>query len=270
MCHDPGMPPAGSRITRQLAALSVVALLSGCGGDAEARWAEEPVGSALLPDFAPVPPSDIHTKQIDGAWTVEFSSTLVNVGEGDFHATADKQLDDSWVLTQDIEYDGGGAEHVTTDAQAVWGGDGHEHWHVERYVVYHLFALDEAGKVTGPARTDHKVGFCIYDFERAEVDLGSDEPTYDRKGCGEEDSTHLVMGLSPGWADHYNWDLPGQSIEIDGLADGDYRIFAVADEGTVFREETTENNETWVDFTLSSDPQGNRYALLGDVGPSPA
>lgn len=78
------------------------------------------------------------------------------------------------------------------------------------------------------------------------------------------------MGLSPGWADHYNWDLPGQSIEIDGLADGDYRIFAVADEGTVFREETTENNETWVDFTLSSDPQGNRYALLGDVGPSPA
>ncbi|UUZ59817.1 lysyl oxidase family protein [Nocardioides sp. B-3] len=173
------------------------------------------------------------------------------------------------VLTRDIEYDGGGAEHVRTDAGAVWGGDGHEHWHIERYVVYHLYALDESGEVTGPARTDHKVGFCIYDFERAHVDLGSDDPTYDRKGCGEEGSSHLVMGLSPGWADHYNWDLPGQSIEIDGLVDGDYRIFAVADEQSVFREETRTNNETRVDFTLSSDARGNRFALLGDIGPSP-
>jgi hypothetical protein len=264
------MPPGVTRIAIQSAAICAVGLLSaGCGGGAEAEWSKDPVGSALLPDFAPVPPADIHTKHLGDSWTVEFSSTLVNVGEGDFHATADKQLDGSWVLTQDIEYDGGGAEHIATEAEAVWGGDGHEHWHVKRYVVYHLFALDERGEITGPARTDHKVGFCIYDFERAEVDQGADEPVYGRKGCGQEESTHLVMGLSPGWADHYNWDLPGQSIDIDGLADGDYRIFAVADEGSVFREETTNNNETWVEFTLSSDVQGNRFAMLGDVGPSP-
>lgn len=269
MCHDLSMPDAGTWIARHAVVLCTAGLLAGCGNGAEAEWSKEPVGSALLPDFAPEPPTDLHTKRIGDVWTVEFSSTVVNVGDGDFHATADKQLDGSWILTQDIEYDGGGAEHIATDAEAVWAGDGHEHWHVKRYVVYHLFALDQHEEITGAPRTDHKVGFCIYDFERAGVEQGSDEPVYDRKGCGRKDSSHLVMGLSPGWADHYNWDLPGQSIPIGGLADGEYRIFAVADEGGVFREETTENNETWVDFTLSSDAQGNRFALLGDVGPSP-
>lgn len=270
MCHDPPMPPRGTRIASlAVAVCAVVAVSAGCSGGAEARWSKDPVGSPLLPDFAPVPPADIHTRHIDDSWTVEFSSTLVNVGDGDFHATADKQLDGSWVVTQDIEYDEGGAEHIPTDAEPVWGGDGHEHWHIKRYVEYHLFALDASDEPTGPERTDHKVGFCIYDFEKADVELGSDKPTYGRKGCGEVASTHLVMGLSPGWADHYNWDLPGQSIDIDGLADGEYRIFAVADEASVFREETKDNNETWVDFTLSSDDEGNRFALLGDVGPSP-
>jgi hypothetical protein len=193
----------------------------------------------------------------------------VNVGEGDFRATATKGPDGSWTLTQDIAYDEGGAEHVHSDATAVWAGDGHEHWHVKRYVVYHLFALGDGGQPTGRPRTDHKVGFCIYDYERAGLDLGPEEAVYERDGCGEEDSTRLVMGLSPGWADHYHWHLPGQSISIDGLADGEYRIFAVADEASVFREESRDNNETWVDFTLSSDPQGNRLALVGDVGPAP-
>lgn len=40
----------------------------------------------VLPDVAPLPPADIHTRLVDAAWTVEFSSALLNVGDGDFHA----------------------------------------------------------------------------------------------------------------------------------------------------------------------------------------
>ncbi len=244
-------------------------LASACGTDQDARWSEPPEGSPLLPDLVPLPPADLHTKKIEGSWTVEFSSTVVNVGDGDFHVTAVQQLDDSWTITQDIEHDGGGADHVPTSADAVWGGDGHEHWHVRRYVTYDLFALDEDGAPTGEARTDHKVGFCIYDFERAEVDMGPEEAVYPREGCGEKSSSRLVMGLSPGWADYYNWSLPGQSIDIDGLGDREYRIVATADVAGVFREETTDNNATWVDFTLSTDDDGVRYAVIDEVGPSP-
>ena len=245
-------------------------LVSACGGGADARWSEEPAGQALLPDFAPAPPEDIHTKLSGDSWAVEFSSALVNVGEGDFHATADHRLDGTWTMTQDFEHADGGASHEPSDAEPVWGGDGHEHWHVKRYVTYHLYALDEDGAETGEPRTDHKVGFCIYDFERSDLDLGPDDAVYERKGCGSEDSTHLVMGLSPGWVDYYHWNLPGQSIPVDGLSDGDYRIYAVADEEGVFQEETTDNNRTWVDFTLSTDTAGVRSALVSDVGPQPA
>lgn len=248
---------------------TVLLLVSGCGGGADARWSEEPRGSARLPDFAPAPPEDIHTKLQGSSWTVEFSSALVNVGDGDFHATADKGLDGEWTMTQDIEHSDGGASHVPSDAEPVWGGDGHEHWHVKRYVTYHLYALDDDGEETGAPRTDHKVGFCIYDFESADLDLGPDEAVYERKGCGSQDSTHLVMGLSPGWVDYYHWNLPGQSIPVDGLPDGDYRIYAVADEQGVFQEETTDNNRTWVDFTLSTDADEVRSALVSDVGPQP-
>jgi hypothetical protein len=250
-----------------LALLALV--LSGCGWGAEARWSEEPKGPALLPDFAPMPPEDIHTKVIGGSWTVEFSSALVNVGDGDFHATADKGLDGEWRMTQDFEHADGGASHEPSDAEPVWGGDGHEHWHVRRYVTYHLYALDDAGKESGDPRTDHKVGFCIYDFKRADLDLGPEDAVYEREGCGSRDSTHLIMGLSPGWIDYYHWNLPGQSIPIDGLPDGDYRIYAVADEEGVFQEETTDNNRTWVDFALSTDAEERRMALVSEVGPGP-
>jgi hypothetical protein len=264
------MPPAGSRIAIQAAAVCVVGLLSaGCVNDAEAEWSKDPVGTALLPDFAPLPPTDIQMKQVDGSWSVEFSSTVVNVGDGDFHATADKQLDGSWLLTQDIEFDGGGAEHVESDADAVWAGDGHEHWHVKRFVTYRLVALKANGKPTGPARTDHKVGFCIYDFRQSIAGQGPEEAVYERESCGKENSTHLVMGLSPGWADHYDLTLPGQSIDLEGLPDGAYRIYAAADAAGAFREETTDNNETWVDFRLKSDDEFGRVAFLGEVGPSP-
>ena len=58
-------------------------------------------------------------------------------------------------------------------------------------------------------------------FARATtLDLGPDEAVYEREGCGSEDSNRLVMGLSRGWVDYYHWNLPGQSIPVDGLADG--------------------------------------------------
>jgi hypothetical protein len=201
---------------------------------------------------------------------IEFSSTLVNVGKADFHATAERLANGPWTVTQDIAYDGGGADHVTIAAEPVWAGDGHEHWHLKRVVSYRLSRLGADGAVQeGVSRTDHKIGICIYDFRRQDLGYGPEKAVYGRVGCGRPDSTHLEMGLSPGWGDFYHWHLPGQNIDITGLDDGSYRIFAMADEAHVMREATVANNETWVDFDLSTDPQGNRLALVTKVGPTP-
>ncbi|MFM6851739.1 MAG: hypothetical protein ACKOVB_21810, partial [Terrabacter sp.] len=133
---------------------------------------------------------------------------------------------------------------------------------------YHLYALGADGEPTGQPRTDHKIGFCIYDFKRSGLDMGPDEAVYERSGCGTEGSNQHLMGLSPGWIDYYHWDLPGQSIPLDGLADGDYRLFAVADEQGVFEEESRANNRTWVDLTLGTDGEV-RTASVTASGPSP-
>ena len=245
-------------------------MLAGCGGAASSRWTEKAVGEPVLPDFMPVPPTDIHTKRAGDTWTVEFSSTLVNVGKGDFHATAKRMANGSWTVTQDIAYDGGGADHVDIPAEPVWAGDGHEHWHLKRVVEYHLVPHQAGGRRTSDVRlTDHKIGFCIYDFAKQDLGYGPDEKVYDREGCGQHDAAMLTMGLSPGWGDVYNWALPGQSIDISGLTDGPYRITAVADEKGVFHEASTDNNRTWVDFDLSTDAQGNRLAKVTAVGPQP-
>lgn len=244
--------------------------MTGCANHEDARWTKDPVGSPVLPDLMPVPPTDLHTRKDPRGWVIEFSSTLVNVGKGDFHATAERMANGPWTVTQDIAYDGGGSDHVTIAAEPVWAGDGHEHWHLKRVVSYRLYALGPGGRVTtGPPRTDHKIGFCIYDFRAQHLGYGPKKAVYGREGCGRPDSTRLVMGLSPGWGDFYHWHLPGQSIDIGGLADGPYRIFAMADEGHVMREATVANNRTWVDFELSTDPQGNRLAKITHVGPAP-
>ena len=247
-----------------VATVSVGLVATACGSSDE-RWTEPPEGRPALPDFSPLPPRDIHTKIRDGVWTVEFSSMLLNIGSGDFHLTADRE-GDVWQVTQDIQYTEAGAEHRTLDVVPVWAGDGHEHWHLPRVVEYRLVPAEAPSSVKG--RIDSKIGFCVYDFGHELEDTGPRDGVYGRDGCGKEDSDHLVMGLSPGWVDTYEWSLPGQSIEITGLADGDYRITAEADRPGAFHEETRDNNATWVDFTLSTKTDGTRLALVTEVGPT--
>ena len=113
-----------SRVCAAATAVAVAVVVSACGSDADARWSDDPAGAERLPDFAPAPPDDIHTKKVGDSWSVEFSSALVNVGSGDFHATAEKNLGGEWTVTQDVEHADGGASHTPSEARPVWGGDG--------------------------------------------------------------------------------------------------------------------------------------------------
>jgi hypothetical protein len=195
----------------------------------------------------------------------------VNVAEGEFRLVIDRPtVDDDWAVTQAIPYSGGGFEQVPIEAGVVWGGDGHDHWHVRRVVTYRLVAIDDSGEPEPDSGlTDAKVGFCIFDFGRELEDKGPEEAVFDRDGCRPEDAVNLMMGLSPGWGDTYEWNLPGQNIDITDLPDGPYRLWAEADENGHFIELTTDNNQTWVDLELSTTDAGVRTAVVTDVGPTP-
>jgi hypothetical protein len=252
----------------KLALLATLCLLAtACGGDVMPDPGP-PVGKKLLPDLVPAPPGNLETKLVNGRWHVAFSTRIVNAGSGDFLLLAVRD-GVAWRVDQGIPYSESGAEVVPVEAPLIWGGDGHDHWHIQRVASVRLGSktakiLPEDG---GRARIDSKIGFCFYDHTR-ELDRGPDERAYSASGCGHEGAAVVGMGLSIGWNDTYRSVLPGQSIDVSGLEDGSYRMWFEVDENAWFREKTRDNNVTWIDFDLfTKDDQ--RFALATATGPKP-
>jgi hypothetical protein len=229
---------------RRLSSLVVAMLfvVSACSID------RAPRGDALLPDLVPVPVTEIRTRPAadDRPPSMLFTGIVANRGSGPL--LLDGSLDDDgWQVDQRIRYSEAGEEIVSTEATAVFGGDGHEHWHIERIVVYHLES--ESGEVLGH---DSKVGFCFFDFDPVDDPPpgAPDRQQYVSDSCGDFADRAFEMGLSVGWVDTYPWWLDGQEIEISGLTEGRYRIVATVDPEGWFTESDTDNNVVASTFDL--------------------
>jgi hypothetical protein len=257
---------------RATAALAAAVALGavGCGGDDGILSIQEPgppVGEPLLPDIAPAPPQDAHITEEGGRWHIRFSTSLANVGDGDFVLRATRGIRD-WRVEQDVYYSESGGKTYATPARLAWGGDGHDHWHVERIAVGRLapFEKDGVPPEEGEGWSDTKVGFCYYDYTRL-VDDAVQEPVYLRLGCGSEDDTEIGMGLSWGWMDIYPFGLPGQSIDVTDLPDGKYRLWLEVDASGWFQEARRDNNVSWADLELATLADGSRDVRNVESGP---
>jgi hypothetical protein len=254
-----------------LTAMTFTLVAIACGPDSVESLDGPPVGEPLLPDLVAEPPETLQTvKDADGKWTMRFSSILVNVSDADFILEG-KRSGDAWAVDQRIAYSKGGSEVAPTKATMLWGGDGHDHWHVERVATYHLERVDASGTPIAGAvgRPDAKVGFCFYDSHK-KLDGGPEKAQFKKTGCGKETAVGFRMGLSPSWGDVYDFRLPGQSVSIDGLPDGRYRLWAEADPQAWFREVTRDNNITWIDLELTTREDSFRIATMVASGPRPA
>lgn len=247
------------------------AIAVSCSGDGATSFPEPdpPVGSPVLPDLAPSPQLNVQTQQFGGRWRIRFNTIIVNTGKGDFVLRGTRNVRSPWKVEQDVMYSTSGADRIPTSAAAVWGGDGHDHWHIVRVASVWLVRLGDDGKPVDDSKKliDTKVGFCFYDHTH-ELRRGPDEAVYSAHTCGKEDSTEFGMGLSPGWNDTYLQSLPGQSIYITGLPDGKYRLFTEIDERAQFTEATRANNLTWIDLEIRNTPQ-RPIVLTTARGPGP-
>ena len=255
------------------ATLTLCLAIAGCGGGEKlgaAAEPEAPVGSPMLPDLMPKPQFNVLTQKVGDRWRIRFSTTIVNVGEGDFILRAVRNLRGGWKAEQDIPYSEKGARRVPVRASLVWGGDGHNHWHINRVAVVELVPLGKDGRVEagGKVLVDGKVGFCFYDFA-LELASGSAERKYSAKGCGKQDWTVVGMGLSPGWSDTYRFRLRGQWIDVTDVPAGKYRLFTEVDRQGWFHEASTRNNRTWIDIELKRTPHGLIAPKIG-TGPTPS
>ncbi len=224
----------------------------------------------ILPDLAMSPLTDVSAGvATNGDQYVGFTASIANVGPGPFivHAVrADER--GSWRVSQRFRERNAPTSELVTPGTMVFGGHGHNHWHVQIGASYWL---TRPGSST-ILRRYSKVGYCFFDQARL-VDAPPETPlapTFGKDDCNGRSALVIEMGLSPGFTDPYYWTLPDQRLLVSGLADGVYRLWADADPNDWFRETDEKNNLTWIDLrlTLSERPPRVTVVRRGPAGAS--
>jgi hypothetical protein len=211
-----------------------------------------PLAAAIdprLPDLTVAPLSEIvGGLNEDGTRSVRFGVMIVNQGEGDFilRGRRSNALAGDWQVSQHI-VDVGGYTEKQSPATLVYGGDGHDHWHIKEVESHVIEDLD--GTVLGRVV---KSGFCFFDTDAVRPGLpgAPAAKVYSSADCGGRFDSAIRMGLSVGWGDEYPWHLFEQEIDITDLPEGRYRLRATADPFGWFDELDETNNEVVVDIQL--------------------
>lgn len=214
------------------ALVCLVVAIAGTGAAARAG------GSAQLPNLVPLPPRSIGASLAeDGSQrlTVRFTVTTQNLGAYPLELLAVKPVDPA-VVRQAAEQCVGWAGPRACIERApagdlVWH-DAHKHWHFEDYALYEVRALLPDGSPdfgdAGLIAPGGKASFCLIDYESTAGAPGFPEDPFARTGYYQL-CAGAFQGISAGWADTYEADLPGQQILMDGVPAGSYALVITAD-----------------------------------------
>ena len=139
----------------------------------------------------------------------------------------------------------------------------HAHFHAQDLLHYELLRVTDpkAGRLV-PTGVGNKASFCTLDlmipfFE----EFVTEGPKF--RGAGPcavppEGDTKLVMGISPGWADVYTWDLPDQYVNFGAGGEGLFVIRAQVDRANTVLETSERDNAGYALVRI----EGDRVELL--------
>ena len=236
------------------AALAVPAL-SSAGGDSDSvrPSVARPLRGDLLPDLRVRRSDTVEVATDGGRRELLFSTEVANVGRGPLELVSaredcDRNGDprDDRTAYQSITRRRGEERQVR--AGCVVHHPAHGHWHFEGFARYTLQHADD-GRLAARGR---KVSFCLIDSARTSAvpDSVAGEETY--SSCGAD----ATQGISAGWYDRYGAGLPGQSIDLRGVAPGRYRLVIHADYENRLVERDEGNNRTVLLVDLRADSLG--------------
>jgi hypothetical protein len=191
---------------------------------------------------------------------MRFSQIIANVGEGPFELRYRMEglLTDQQLRQRIYRSDGSFADRVadTYEFHAA-----HAHFHYKNFARSKIWKADARGRRIGtePVRVGKKNGFCMIDVEPIWFGRIGDGPrSYYFPRCNaptEHDAsgTYMTNGISPGWADVYNWFLGDQYIDVEGVPDGCYVLQTIADTENTIVESNEHNNSISRRFVLEGD-----------------
>ncbi|MFI8003118.1 lysyl oxidase family protein [Streptomyces sp. NPDC086010] len=130
---------------------------------------------------------------------------------------------------------------------------GHMHWHFTDFASYRLLKADRKETVRSG-----KEAFCLantdavdYTVKNANWHPGNTDLS---TACGQENSISVREVLDIGSGDTYTQDLPGQSFDITGLANGTYYIQVLANPEKRLKETDLTNNSALRKVVLGGRP----------------
>lgn len=169
----------------------------------------------LRPNLRAFPASNLSVVQsfFTGRLELRFNTTSWNSGLGPLELRAGDvvSLDRQEVFQRVYFAEGGYTERKA--GEFLYDG-AHQHFHFDDYAVYRLKPVDVSGE-----GISSKTTFCIIDTTKVDSRLPGAPKQAQYTTCNA-----VVQGMSVGWGDTYGSQLPGQSIDLGGFADGLYEL----------------------------------------------
>lgn len=208
----------------------------------------------LLPDprIAPLYGLTIRTTSA-GRKHLRFGTKSWNTGDGPIEVRGENRVSNEMTLiAQRVFDDHGGCRDIIQPLAEMWyAGDGHNHWHLSKYMVTQLYK-----KTSSTVLRIRKTGFCLIDLHHMAYPPPNSpaERVYWNGACGNSDSTAIRMGVSVGYADDYPPLIALQWIDITGLPKDVYRLCTGVNPygWWLERDGVGTNNYYWVDLSLNA------------------
>lgn len=205
---------------------------------------------SLVPNIQTMQPMELRVVTDGGVRRLRFTNLIANVGagpielqprkhdcDGDGNPANDREAIQR--IYHDVNGDGVFGRGVDTAVETRVAGCfefsvAHGHWHFHDYASYELVDVVSGAVVA----SNDKVGFCLLDtFHPYPGVPGSPDHRYYR-GC----QRNSVQGESVGFADVYQWYLPGQWIDVTGKPNGEYCLVTTADPANQILESNDGDN----------------------------
>jgi hypothetical protein len=215
-----------------------------------------------LPDLKMAPLYGVTiVRTATGRKHLRFGTISWNIGDGPIEVRGENRVEDTLTKLAQRIYDnmGGCRDELQASATMWYAGDGHNHWHVRKYMVSQVYR-----KSGGSVMRIKKLGFCLLDFHQADpLPVGAPpDRVYWNGVCGNGTSTSIAMGISVGYADDYQPNIAQQWIDITGMPTDVYRLCTGVNPYGWWREKggVGSNNFFWFDLRLN--PAKNTVSIL--------